>query len=115
VLIVDDADLREAADLDRLDRLRQRGARLVLVVSSEGEHARLPGATFALYQVPGIDPTTAAALVSRMIPSLSNKLVRYLVARAGGLPGLMRAAVDKLEGKPVVSIEDVESHLGAVP
>jgi serine/threonine-protein kinase PknK len=115
VILVDDADRRGEADLRELDALRRQGARLVMTVSSDGDAARLPGETFALFQLPSLDPATAAELVRRMIPSLSDKLVRYIVARAGGLPGLMRAAVDKLEGSAVVSIEDVERQLGAVP
>ncbi len=115
VFIVDDAETRTQEELERLDALRQRGARLLLVVSSEANRHSLPGATFGLLQVPGLDAELAAELVHRMIPSLSDKLVRYIVARAGRLPGLMRAAVDTLEGKPVVSIEDVEGYLGSVP
>jgi transcriptional regulator with GAF, ATPase, and Fis domain len=115
VVLVDDADRRRQLDLEELDELRRRGAKLVMAVSADGDAARLPGETFALFQIPSLDPATAAELVRRMIPSLSDKLVRYLVARAGGLPGLMRAAVDKLEGSAVVSIEDVERQLGGVP
>ncbi len=115
VLIIDDADLRSAVDQEQLDEVRERGAKLVLVVSADGDHSSLPGRTFALYQMPSIDTEAAYQLVHRMIPSLSDKLVRYIVARAGGLPGLMRTAVAKLDGKPVVSFEDVERHLGGVP
>ncbi|HHH29747.1 MAG TPA: tetratricopeptide repeat protein, partial [Polyangiaceae bacterium] len=101
-------------ELDALNALRADGAVLV-AVATPSRQASLPGPTFELFQVPSLSGEAAEELVNRMIPSLDDKLVRYIVARAGGLPGLMRAIVERLEGAPVVSVEDVERHLGEVP
>ncbi|MBW2537960.1 MAG: serine/threonine protein kinase, partial [Deltaproteobacteria bacterium] len=114
VLVVDDADQRTAAELDRLGELREQGATLVMVVSSTPGGARLPGRTFALYEMPPLDEPTAAALVRRMIPSLSDRLIGHIVTRTGGLPGVLRAAVTRLEGAAVVSVDDVEARLDGV-
>ncbi len=114
VLLVDDADARSAGELARLDALREQGATLVMVISPSS-NTDLPGGTFALFEVPAIDVDDAAELVHTMIPSLSDKLVRYIVARAGGLPGLMRTIVEQLGSAPVVSVEDIERLLSDVP
>ena len=114
VIIVDDADQRSEAELERVDGLRKRGAKLVMVVSpATGQE--LPGRTFALYPVPAVDPAALAKLVTTMIPSLSDKLVGYVVARAGGLPGVLRTVVRQLGNAPLVSIEDIERRLSNVP
>jgi transcriptional regulator with GAF, ATPase, and Fis domain/predicted Ser/Thr protein kinase len=114
VLLLDDADERPEEELERLDALRRDGAILV-AATTPARQSTLPGATFALFEMPTVAGDIAADLVHRMIPSLGDKLVRYIVARAGGLPGLMRAIVERLEGAAVVSIEDLERHLGEVP
>lgn len=114
VVLVDDADQRSDAELAALDALRGDGAVLVAAVAPSAQSS-LPGPTFELFQVPTLSGESAEELVNRMIPSLDGKLVRYIVARAGGLPGLMRAIVERLEGVAVVSVEDVERHLGEVP
>jgi transcriptional regulator with GAF, ATPase, and Fis domain len=114
-LLVDDADRRSGPDLERLDALRRRGAALVMVVSSPAEATALPGATFALFELPPLEARDAQALVRRMIPSLSDRLVEHVVTRTGGLPGPLRALVEQLEGKAVVSIEDIDQGLDRVP
>ncbi|MBW2454306.1 MAG: sigma 54-interacting transcriptional regulator [Deltaproteobacteria bacterium] len=114
VLIVDDADLRSAEDLDKLDQQRAAGATLIVALSSDGDAAKLPGATFALFQVPSLAEQDAADLVRRMIPSLSESLVEHIVARSGRLPGTLRDIVDQLEGDAVVSVKDVERRLDTV-
>ena len=114
VLLVDDADKRSDTELAKLDALRQKGATLVMVTTASGA-SRLPGATYGIFEVPPLVGEEAAKLVHRMIPSLSEQLVRYIVARAGGLPGLMRTIVTELEHTAVVSIEDIERQLTEVP
>jgi transcriptional regulator with GAF, ATPase, and Fis domain len=115
ILIVDDADRRTDAELARLDTLREQGMVLVLVVAADGDRAKLPGRTFGIFQVPRLDDATARELVHRMIPSLSERLVGHIVRRCGGLPGLMRAMVERVAGTAVVSIEDLERLLAEVP
>ena len=112
--IVDDAHHLPNKDLQHLDGLRQRGARLILVVSPQ-TIAHLPGATFALFQLPPLNEQHAAALVRRMIPSLSDALVSHILTRTGRLPGVMRALIHKLEGSAVATIEDIERRLDEVP
>ena len=114
ILIVDDAEDRSDEELERLDALRRQGAKLVLVMSPSSRR-ELPGKTFALFEVPPLSVDDAAKLVRTMIPSLSDKLVRYIVARAGGLPGLMRRIVEQIGDAPIVSVEDIERLLSDVP
>ncbi len=114
-VVVDDAEKLSAADLERLSELREQGGTLVVAASSERGPVDLPGPTFELFEVRPLDEPTAARLVRRMIPSLSDKLVAHIVARAGGLPGLLREVVGRLEGAPVVSVEDVDSRLDGLP
>jgi serine/threonine-protein kinase PknK len=114
ILIVDDADLRTPEDLDKLDAQRRAGSTLVVGLSTDGDATKLPGATFALFQVPPLAEGDAADLVRRMIPSLSDSLVDHIVARSGRLPGTLRDIVDQLEGDAVVSVKDVERRLDTV-
>ncbi|MCA9625262.1 MAG: protein kinase, partial [Myxococcales bacterium] len=114
ILLVDDADAQSEAGLARLAELREAGAIVVAVVAPTKVTA-LVGPTFQLFEMPALADDEASALVRRMIPSLGDKLVDYIVARAGGLPGLMRTIVERLEGHPVVSAEDVEQYLAEVP
>jgi serine/threonine-protein kinase PknK len=115
VLILDDANERSAEQLAKLDALRDQGATLVMVVVAGSDASKLPGGTFALFQVPPLAEHDAAELVQRMIPSLSEQLVAHVVQRTGRLPGLMRALVTRLEGEAVVSTEDVERRVESVP
>lgn len=115
VLMVDDAELRSPKELERLDKLRGKGARIVLTVASDADVSALPGATFALFQMPPLSTDVTMSLVARMIPSLSDALIDHIVARTGGVPGVLRAVVDKLEGTAVVSTDDVDRRLDDMP
>ena len=115
VLIVDDADQRSRRELDRLDELRRQGSTLVLAASIERTSSCFPDCALERFELPPLAEPTASELVRRMIPSLSNALVSYIVARTGGLPGAIRAVVSRLEGTAVVSVEDVERRLDDVP
>ncbi|MCC6521738.1 MAG: sigma 54-interacting transcriptional regulator [Polyangiaceae bacterium] len=111
VLCVDDADRCTPEELARLDALREQGAVLALVVGAGGPTTPLPGRTFGVFELPPLDAATAASLVGRMIPSLSPSIVAHIVARSGGWPGALRAIVTRLEGMPIVSVDDVDRRL----
>ena len=115
VLLVDDAEKRSTDDLARLDALRRDGAKLVMAITAETAACDLPGDTFTLCQMRPLSTEFAAVLVQRMIPSLSEALVQHIVERTGGLPGVIRAVVDKLEGEAVVSVDDIDRRLDEVP
>jgi serine/threonine-protein kinase PknK len=111
VVLVDDADRLGDAELAELDRVRNEGARLVLVVGAEGAGRSLPGATFEVFAMPPLDPEIAGDLVRRTIPSLSDAVVAHVVARADGWPGRIRAIVARLAHAPVVAPADVDRLL----
>jgi serine/threonine-protein kinase PknK len=127
VVLIDDADRLSSAELTELDRVREAGAKLVLVVGVDGPLSpkgravvspsaevsaavSLPGPTFEVFPMPPLDPAQAGDLVRRTIPSLSDAVVAHVVARAEGWPGRIRAIVTRLERVPVVAPADVD-HL----
>jgi serine/threonine-protein kinase PknK len=128
VVLIDDADRLSAAELAALDRVRDEGAKLVLVVGVDGPLSpkgqavassgaessppvSLPGPTFEVFPMPPLDPVQAGDLVRRTIPSLSDAVVAHVVARAEGWPGRIRAIVTRLERVPVVAPADVDRLL----
>ena len=64
------------------------------------------------FVVDPLDAEAAAELVHRSVPSLPDALRTHLVERVGGRPGVLRAAVRRLAGRPIVSREDVDAALG---
>jgi tetratricopeptide (TPR) repeat protein len=67
----------------------------------------------AVFTVPPLEPSDAEELVRRSVPSLPEALRGHLIARIGGRPGPLRAAVRRLSGRAIVTIEDVDAALGA--
>jgi transcriptional regulator with GAF, ATPase, and Fis domain len=112
VLLIDDADTLEPQHIERVDRLRQAGARIVIVLAGDGD--AWPGPTFAFFQVPALGSDTAADLLRRILPALSDKLVERVVLHADGRPGKLRALAEELEGKTVVSLADLDALLNDV-
>ncbi len=111
VVLIDDADRLGDAELAELDRVRNLGARLVLVVGAEGAGKSLPGATFEVFAMSPLDREQAGDLVRRTIPSLSDAVVTHVVARAEGWPGRVRSIVTRLAHAPVVAPADVDRLL----
>jgi transcriptional regulator with GAF, ATPase, and Fis domain len=107
-VIVDDGDGLGSEARAAVERVVDAGARLVWV----GEDLAAVGATGEAFAVPPLDERAAAELVQRSVPSLPDALRAYLVARVGGRPGTLRAAVRLLAGRVVVSREDVDAALG---
>ncbi len=110
IVIVDDAAQLDDAAREALARASQAGARLVVVGSHEavGKLARERCVSFL---VPPLDERALAELLQRSVPSLPDALRGHLIARVGGRPGALRAAVKQLAGRAVVSTEDVDAAL----
>lgn len=106
VMLVDDAERLPSPAIDRLSRARSAGAKVVLVAAS-GVASKLGGAV-ERFEMPQFDPTAAAGLVRRAIPSLSDGLVDHVIARADGRPGRLRAIVRAIGNHAVVTPADVD-------
>ncbi len=116
VLLVDDADALESAEFARLEALRAAGARLVAVVGGRSSAERLASdRTFGWFEVPPLEPEDASALVMRFIPSLGAAMVQQLLARSAGYPGPLRAMVERLESRAIVSLDDLDAELDEAP
>lgn len=111
VVLIDDAERLSAAELAEVARVRDQGARLVLVMGDGKPSLELTGPTFEIFAVPRLDPAQAGDLVRRTIPSLSDAVVAHVVARAEGWPGRVRTIVTRLERAPVVAPADVDRLL----
>jgi transcriptional regulator with GAF, ATPase, and Fis domain len=111
VVVVDDGAELDDAATNALRRASAAGARLVVVGprAMVAEMAVGPSATLI---VPPLDARAMAELVQRSVPSLPDALRAHLVARVGGRPGPLRAAVRQLAGRAIVSKEDVDAALG---
>jgi len=115
LVIVDDAEELDEAGRASLRRASQGGARLV-VVAPRASVADLAGVEPVPFVVDPLDTDAAAELVHRSVPSLPDALRAHLVERIGGRPGVLRTAVRRLAGRPIVSREDIDAALGgAVP
>ncbi len=110
IVLVDDADALEERGLKALREAAEHGARLV-VVGRRDALGRMGCTEAAAFVVPALDPHEAEELLRRAVPSLSDALRAHLVARAGGRPGTLRAAVRRLAGRVVVSVEEVEAAI----
>ncbi len=115
VVLIDDADSLDEPALARLESLRADGARLVLVVGSEGFARSIQGPTFEVFAMRPLPGELAGDVIRRTAPSLSDAVVAHLVTRSGGWPGALRSLLAKLHGLPVVSPADVDSALGGAP
>jgi serine/threonine-protein kinase PknK len=112
VVIVDDAEDLDASDRASIRKATDAGARLV-VVASHSNVSDFTATQPIAFVVDALDAEAAAELVRWSVPSLPDALGAHLVARIGGRPGLLRAAVRQLAGRPIVSQEDVDAALGA--
>jgi serine/threonine-protein kinase PknK len=107
VTVVDDADALDEAGFARLSKARTEGARLVLVGGTRFADGAVD------FAVPPLDERAAMELVRRAVPSLTDKLLRRVVALAGGRPGELRRLVRLIAADAVASAEDIEQKLGA--
>jgi transcriptional regulator with GAF, ATPase, and Fis domain len=109
-LVIDDVDKADDGARATLREASRAGARVVAVGSADAVGAIL-GEAPSPFAVPRLEIESAVDLVARAIPSLPPALREHLVERAGGRPGALRAAVGKLEGKTIVSREDIDEAL----
>jgi serine/threonine-protein kinase PknK len=111
VVLVDDAEHMPQPALDRLAAARAAGAKVVMV-STVAAAARL-GGPVERFAISPLETSTAASLVHRAIPSLSEGLVSHVIARSEGRPGRLRAIVRAIGRHPVVSSAEVDRLLEA--
>jgi transcriptional regulator with GAF, ATPase, and Fis domain len=111
VVIVDDTAQLDDAAKEAVLRASRGGARLVLVGDQASVQALAHRRSVA-FVVPPLDERALAELLQRSVPSLPDALRAHLIARVGGRPGALRAAVKQLAGRALVSKEDVDAALG---
>jgi len=111
VVIVDDVEELDAAGRAALRRASQAGA-LLVVVAPRANVSDLTADPPRAFVVEPLDAAAAEELVHRSVPSLPDALRAHLVERIGGRPGVLRAAVRQLAGRPLVSREDIDAALG---
>jgi serine/threonine-protein kinase PknK len=103
VVIVDDAEELDATGRAALRRAVEVGR---AAGGRRAAHDRVgpdDGSACGLRRRRRSTRSAAAELVHRSVPSLPDALRAYLVERVGGRPGVLRAAVRRLAGRPVVS------------
>jgi serine/threonine-protein kinase PknK len=110
VVIVDDTEELDTAALTALAEAARQGARLVAVSTGE-EPLGIGVGTPTPFAVPRLETEFATELLRRAIPSLPDALRTYIIERTAHRPGPLRAAVRRLAGKAIVSIEDVDAAL----
>lgn len=99
VLAVDNLDVREVSLEALRGQAQKRGVRLVVASRGDGAGQMTPS---ALSQAQSLD------LVRRVRPDLGHGAATALVARAAGRPGALRAMLEALAGRVVVSIGDLD-------
>ena len=115
VVLIDDADALDERALGRLERLRDEGARLVLVAGSEGFARGIRGPTFEVFAMRPLPAEVAAEVIRRTAPALTDAVVAHLIERSKRWPGALRSLLAKLSGLPVVSPADVDAVLAQRP
>jgi serine/threonine-protein kinase PknK len=111
-LLVDDAAHLAPDVALAVEEAAAAGARLVLVVDPDGQ---MPVRTSTLDVVTQAPLEHARELVRRVAPSLPEAVVSHVLARSGSLPGPLRALLTKLEGRAVVSPDDVDALASPPP
>jgi transcriptional regulator with GAF, ATPase, and Fis domain len=111
IVMVDDGAQLDDAAREALRRAGQAGARLV-VVGTHGDVEKMARGPCVTFVVPPLDDRALTELLQRSVPSLPDALRAHLIARVGGRPGALRAAVRQLAGRALVSKEDVDAALG---
>ncbi|MBN1609203.1 MAG: protein kinase, partial [Polyangiaceae bacterium] len=101
VLLVDDADCLAAAAGSCIAEARRSGL-CVVAVRSE---AKSPAAVF---RVPPLDRSAAAALLRRAVPSLPERVVEQLLTSSQCRPGELRRLVRSMASEAVVGATDIE-------
>ncbi|HZF47991.1 MAG TPA: sigma 54-interacting transcriptional regulator [Polyangiaceae bacterium] len=111
IALVDDAERLPEGALRRLEEVRERGGKLVLSTGAENPSLAMPGPTLEVFEIPPLDSGSAAELLRRTIPSLSDAVIAHVVAKAGHWPGRIRDIVTTIAAAPVVEPADVDRLL----
>ena len=112
VVIVDDLSGLDDGARAALREVAKNGGRLV-VVGEPAEVAALGKAEARTFAIPPLDPSSAAELVKRAIPSLPARLEQHLLERTESRPGALRRFVKRLGGRPLTSAEEIDEILDA--
>lgn len=104
-ILVDDADLLEPSIRDSVSAATSSGACVVSV----GEESF--GAEVEPFPIPALSEHTAAEILKRAVPSLTEAMAGKLYSAARGLPGELKRIVALLARNTVVSTEDVDRLL----
>ena len=107
-VLVDDTDALSPESVAELGRVRERGARLVLV----GGERFADGARD--FDVPALEARAAADLVRRAVPSLTDGMLKRVVEISARRPGELRRLVRLISSDAVASTSDIERKLSGV-
>ncbi|MCK6586263.1 MAG: protein kinase, partial [Polyangiaceae bacterium] len=111
IVLVDDAERLPEEALRRLEEVRARGGKLVLSTGAERPSLAMAGPTLEVFEIPPLDANSAADLLRRTIPSLSDAVIAHVEAKSGRWPGRLRDIVATIAGAPVVEPADVDRLL----
>ncbi len=107
VVLVDDAERLPDGVGERIGRLREGGARVVVVTGAGGE-VPIGGATLEVFDIPPLEAALSRELSLRAVPSLPEPALARVLEIAEGRPGRLRAVVELLDGAPVVGPDDID-------
>ncbi len=105
VILIDDAEELDEPARALLERARTAGARLVLAAPAQAKPAFAPSATI---EVPPLGEDAVREIVHRTMPSFPERLVPRLAEKTGALPGRLRAAIDAIGDRAIVTEADVD-------
>ncbi len=108
MLIVDDFDRMDAGNRALVERVRARGARVIVACSTV-----VSGAASVRFEVPPLGEHVAMELVRRAVPSLTPKVVKRLLDASGRRPGRLKRLIVRIAAASVVSEQDIEELLGS--
>jgi DNA-binding NtrC family response regulator/ABC-type phosphonate transport system ATPase subunit len=111
IALVDDAERLPEEALRRLEEVRGKGGKLVLATGAEHPSLAMAGPTLEVFEIPPLEASTAAELLRRTIPSLSDAVIAHAAAKAGHWPGRIRDIVAAIAAAPVVTPADVDRLL----
>ena len=114
-VLVDDADALDERAISKLEELRARGARLVLVAGAVGFARSIRGPTFEVFSMRPLAAALASDLIRLTAPALPDMVIAHLVERSGAWPGALRGLLTRLSGLPVVSPAEVDAALASGP
>jgi transcriptional regulator with GAF, ATPase, and Fis domain len=104
IVLLDDADDVDATARAQIEAARAGGARIVLA-STTTDDRWTPSVTIT---IPPLADDAVREIVHRTMPSFPEHLVPRLASKTAGLPGRLRAAIDAIGDRAVVTEADVD-------